>query len=985
MNVFRIFTQWGFALLTLTAATLSAQELTSLKKISPTEAQELRELLKQPLPTGMAKQSIDQWFQARDAAAFRLGDPNEHERVLRAWLEAAPSIDSKWTLGSFLMSNSNTPQEGFALMEDVLKEQTHPVHQVRIRARLAMGYLDEHKLKKAQSLLEPASTLITNDFGRYRANAIGYWSVRAEMEFFRTKSRLLLRQGHFDAAIDNAQKARAKGAELRQWENLTSERQKNYGRSWHVSAATEVAVAQISAGRLYEAEESLREALALLKNYGFTEDQMTHFYRWVADLYFVQGRYDDGLRLSHKVREIQRKSGQSEATAQFLWTQLRVIRNLVALQKWPEAMKEFDGIDRVVADNERLKPIARMVDLRGLTLLNNNRTAEAISTLKGTLEWSERNFGPDHYFTAFKRGSYAIALSKDPTQQNLALDELEHAVRNLSAPDALSNQFEENPFRLSRRQEIYKTYIRLLTQKQAEKPNAAALAFAASAHLMSSSVQQAIAESAARAAIKTPGLGQIARQDQDAKTELTTLYGYITSQAGESQQQRLTPEVVKAMRQRVSELEAQRRQYKAQIQKEFPEYFQLLQPKSPTPTEISAKLGANEAFVSIIPMDQETYVFGVDKSGQTLLHRSKLTQTDIQQAVKSIRSTLDVAELGARAPRFKFDESYRLYNQLLAPLEPILKNKEHLIVATSGSLGQIPFAVLTKQPWTQADHAKAPWLIKDMAVSHIASASAWLSLKKLNQTPSASKPLMAWGDPSFSLASASDTSKGQVRSVLKQHTAYSDLDKPNITASQYAALPPLPETRDEVLALAKVLQADAKDVLLGQQATRESVLHASDNNTLIDKQIVVFATHGLLPGDLPKLEQPALAMSAVADPNQSPLLTLEDVMGLRLNADWVVLSACNTAGADGKVEEALSGLARGFFYAGGRSLLVTHWSVESESAMRLTTKTFELYKAQPQLSRAEALRQSMLSLMSTRVYAHPTYWAPYALVGEGAR
>jgi CHAT domain-containing protein len=99
----------------------------------------------------------------------------------------------------------------------------------------------------------------------------------------------------------------------------------------------------------------------------------------------------------------------------------------------------------------------------------------------------------------------------------------------------------------------------------------------------------------------------------------------------------------------------------------------------------------------------------------------------------------------------------------------------------------------------------------------------------------------------------------------------------------------------------------------------------------------------------------------------------------------VVLSACNTAGADGKVEEALSGLARGFFYAGGRSLLVTHWSVESESAMRLTTKTFELYKAQPQLSRAQALRQSMLSLMSAQTYAHPTFWAPYALVGEGAR
>ena len=99
----------------------------------------------------------------------------------------------------------------------------------------------------------------------------------------------------------------------------------------------------------------------------------------------------------------------------------------------------------------------------------------------------------------------------------------------------------------------------------------------------------------------------------------------------------------------------------------------------------------------------------------------------------------------------------------------------------------------------------------------------------------------------------------------------------------------------------------------------------------------------------------------------------------------VVLSACNTAGADGRAEEALSGLARGFFYAGSRSMLVTHWSVESESAMLLTTQTFAAYKKDPELRRSEALRQAMLDTMKLQRFAHPTYWAPYALVGEGGR
>jgi CHAT domain-containing protein len=180
--------------------------------------------------------------------------------------------------------------------------------------------------------------------------------------------------------------------------------------------------------------------------------------------------------------------------------------------------------------------------------------------------------------------------------------------------------------------------------------------------------------------------------------------------------------------------------------------------------------------------------------------------------------------------------------------------------------------------------------------------------------------------------------------------------------------------------LARILQADPKrDLVLGADATRASVLKHSASGLMAKKQVLVFATHGLLAGDLPQLNQPALAMAATQDPKESPLLTLEDVLGLRLNADWVVLSACNTAGADGKAEEALSGLA------GGRSLLVTHWAVETVSAMNLTTKTLAAYQENPNIRRAQALRLAMLDTMNMAQFKHPAYWAPYALVGEGGR
>ena len=117
------------------------------------------------------------------------------------------------------------------------------------------------------------------------------------------------------------------------------------------------------------------------------------------------------------------------------------------------------------------------------------------------------------------------------------------------------------------------------------------------------------------------------------------------------------------------------------------------------------------------------------------------------------------------------------------------------------------------------------------------------------------------------------------------------------------------------------------------------------------------------------------------------LLTASEVAQLELDADWVVLSACNTAAGDKGDAEALSGLARAFFYAKARALLVSHWPVNSDAAVKLTTRAFAELSANPQIGRAEALRRSMAELITKGAphEAHPAYWAPFVLVGEGAR
>ena len=107
---------------------------------------------------------------------------------------------------------------------------------------------------------------------------------------------------------------------------------------------------------------------------------------------------------------------------------------------------------------------------------------------------------------------------------------------------------------------------------------------------------------------------------------------------------------------------------------------------------------------------------------------------------------------------------------------------------------------------------------------------------------------------------------------------------------------------------------------------------------LADYSIVYFATHGLVAGDVKGVAEPSLVLSIPKQPSEfdDGLLTSSEVAQLKLNADWVVLSACNTIAGDKPGAEALSGLARAFFYAGARALLVTHWSVDSAAATRLT-------------------------------------------------
>jgi len=296
-----------------------------------------------------------------------------------------------------------------------------------------------------------------------------------------------------------------------------------------------------------------------------------------------------------------------------------------------------------------------------------------------------------------------------------------------------------------------------------------------------------------------------------------------------------------------------------------------------------------------------------------------------------------------------------------------------------------------------AAYRQVSWLARSHAIVTVPSAASFRTLRALPVAGMGREPLIGFGDPLFNGEQASEAFKQAAPPPAAATTPATPLERrsaphtDNLASATLASLPRLPDTANELRSVAGALGVDAVKALhLGKDAN-ETTVRQTD---LSRYRIVMFATHGLVPGELDGLDQPALALTApdVAGTDGNGLLTMDKILSLKLDADWVVLSACNTGTGAGAGAEAASGLGRAFFYAGTRAVLVTNWSVHSQSARDLVTDLFRRQTADARLSRAEALRQAMIALMDGKgftdggttlfTYAHPLFWAPYSIIGD---
>jgi CHAT domain-containing protein len=524
---------------------------------------------------------------------------------------------------------------------------------------------------------------------------------------------------------------------------------------------------------------------------------------------------------------------------------------------------------------------------------------------------------------------------------------------------------------------------RAARQDGAERQGLADETFHAAQLAEASSTEQALSAMAVRFSTADAALAKLIRDRDDAQLERERAEASLTNVLGAAASGR-DPARETAVRNDLAAADARLSEIDGALARDFPRYAEIANPLPLAIAEAQKLLGPKEALISYFVSDAASFLWVVRPDAAALI-RLPIGRSDLLDSVALLRSGLDPSGRVIRSPRdiprFDIAASFALYEKVFGPAVPFLAGSDSIFVVPDGALQSLPFGVLvTERPAGAAngvsDYRSVPWLARRYAMTVLPAVSSLRALRGLADSGRPSVPFAGFGDPR--LDGAAGTGRGVAAAKIMRG--------PTVDLTELRHLPPLPDTADELRQEARALNAPASAIYLGENATVSKVKHAD----LADTRVIAFATHGLVAGDLPLLAEPALVLTppSVVTREDSGLLKASDVMSLKLDADWVVLSACNTAAPDGSEgAEGLSGLAKAFFYAGARAVLVSHWPVSSQAAVTLTTGAFAALGSDPTIGRAEALRRSEMAMLDNRhlpdTFAHPMFWAPFVLAGEG--
>jgi CHAT domain-containing protein len=769
--------------------------------------------------------------------------------------------------------------------------------------------------------------------------------------------------------------------------------------------------------RLVEAEVEARDTLKAMDAIDRASEIFGHEVGELGIILLRQGRLQDSEKLMYACLRILEEANVPTDSYLMAEARMRLGEVLTAGQKFNAARQQFDLAESGMQQNQYLfENFFARNPAQLLVLTRTGRIQEASQRINAIHNQNLRLLGEKHYLTAETLGFRGMVHALQNKNQQ-ALQDFSEALPILIG----EYRGEISPFdRKMRLRIILESYLDLLSKVQGtdlEKDagiDATTTGFELADVLSGSTVHGAISASTARTAVTSEELAHLVRQQQDAQKQLKHMETALTENLAATREQQL-PAVIEELKAKIDALTRAHQVLIDEINKRFPKYAELTHPKPVSISRLQPLLHPGEVFILIYTAEDQSYVWAIPQEGRPTFSTVPLSRAKLSQMVAFLRKALDPKPVTlGDIPDFDTSLAYELYRQLLEPVEKGWHGANDLLIVAHGPLGQLPFALLPTETFRLGEeeqklfskYEKAPWLIRKASVTRLPSASTFVNLRSVAAGSPDRKAFVGFGDPIFNrqqlaedqkekeeqaIVLANQKGKIHVRGIRISEEGILDSDK--IISCTINDLSRLPDTSAEIKDIAQALGANLdRDIFLGGRASEQQV----KSMDLSDRRVIAFATHALVPGDLDGLYQPALALSSpsISGKDEDGLLTMGEILRLKLNADWVVLSACNTGASDGKGAEAVSGLGRAFFYAGSRALLLSMWPVETTSARKLTTGLFRNQRDNPDFSRAQALRQSMLQLIDSpglldqasgkivASYAHPIFWAPFIIIGD---
>lgn len=487
-------------------------------------------------------------------------------------------------------------------------------------------------------------------------------------------------------------------------------------------------------------------------------------------------------------------------------------------------------------------------------------------------------------------------------------------------------------------------------------------------------IERTISQTSARLSANNPQAAAMIREVQDKERALglsRIRLAYEQSLPGQDRSGRVESRLANEVVMQAAEVETLR----DNLQAGFPAFATLIDPQPLVLDKLRQKLGPKEAVVSFLIGRDSSFVQLVSREG-TLIGASPLGEEDLRAAVDTLRRSLEIE--GTSVNDLDLAKAHALYRGLFSEIEPAMAGIEHLVIVPSGPLASLPFSLLVTSAPKSDDYRKADWLVKKASITHAPSLASFVTLRAVRPAKRPARPLLAFGNPIL----GSPVRRPMQAAALFRLGTGCRQDAP-MAADTLRMLPSLPDTVAEMQAVARGLNASPASIRSGQAATEGAL----SGEALDQYRVLYFATHGLLPGELRCQTEPALVLTPPVEtaPTRAfdGLLEASEIAGLSLNADLVVLSACNTAAGNQLGGEAMAGLSQAFFHAGARNMLITHWQVPSAATTRLMTGVFDHLAEGSQMNAANALRAAQLDLIDDPRTAHPFFWGAFVLMGDG--